>query len=75
MLDAERGSLVRDALAMMEGSKTDLLIRKYVDGKTYGQLAEQMQIPAHVVEYRVTAARKCLRKLLIERGLGEDDLS
>ena len=74
LLDRERSDLVREALAAMDEEKRTLLIWKYVDGMTYGQLANRLRVPAHVVEYRVVTARRSLRRLLIQRGIGEDDL-
>ena len=74
LLDRERSGLVREALAKMDEEKRTLLIWKYVDGMTYSQLADRLRVPTHVVEYRVVTARRALRKLLIDRGIGEDDL-
>lgn len=74
LLDRERSGLVREALATINEEKRTLLIWKYVDGMTYGQLADRLRVPAYVVEYRVVTAKKTLRKLLIDRGIGEEDL-
>jgi RNA polymerase sigma-70 factor (ECF subfamily) len=74
LLDRERSGLVREALATMDEEKRTLLIWKYVDGMTYSQLADRLRVPAHVVEYRVVTAKKALRRLLIDRGIGEEDL-
>ncbi len=69
-----RSDLVRQSLAAMDDEQRSLLVRKYVEGMTYGQLAKCMGVAAHVVEYRVVAARRSLRRLVMARGLGEDDL-
>lgn len=74
LLDRERADLVREALAVMDEDQRTLLIWKHVDGMTYGQLAHHFRVPVHVVEYRVVTARKSLRRLLIERGMGKGDL-
>jgi RNA polymerase sigma factor (sigma-70 family) len=74
LLDRERSDLVREALATMDEEKRTLLIWKYVDRMTYNQLADRLRVPAHVVEYRVVTAKKALRRLLIDCGIGEEDL-
>jgi DNA-directed RNA polymerase specialized sigma24 family protein len=51
------------------------LIWKYVDGMTYSQLADRLRVPAHAAEYRVVTAKKALRRLLIDCGIGEEDLT
>jgi RNA polymerase sigma factor (sigma-70 family) len=73
LLSRERTDLVRGALEAMDPEERSLLIWKYVEGRTYGELGRCLRVPPHVVEYRVVTARKRLRGLLIERGLGEDE--
>jgi len=75
LLDRERSGLVREALATMDEEKRTLLIWKYVDGMTYSQLADRLRVPAHAAEYRVVTAKKALRRLLIDCGIGEEDLT
>jgi RNA polymerase sigma factor (sigma-70 family) len=74
LLDRERSDLVREALATMDQEKRTLLIWKYVDRMTYNQLADRLRVAAHVAEYQVVTAKKALRRLLIDRGIGEEDL-
>jgi len=74
LLDRERSGLVREALKLLDANGRSLLISKYVHGNTYPQMAADLGVEPHVVEYQVATARKNLRTLLIERGLGKDDL-
>ena len=69
----EDAGLVGRALASLGHDDRQLLEWKYVEGHTYPQLAARLEVPRHVVEYRVVTAKKRLRGLLIDMGLGEDD--
>lgn len=69
----EDAGLVGRALAGLGHDDRQLLEWKYVEGQTYPQLAGRLDVPRHVVEYRVVTAKKRLRRLLIDMGLGDVD--
>jgi RNA polymerase sigma factor (sigma-70 family) len=69
----EDAGLVGRALAGLGHDDRQLLEWKYVEGHTYPQLAARLELPRHVVEYRIITAKKRLRGLLIDMGLGGDD--
>lgn len=74
LLNRERSKLLRDALKELDEDFRALLVWKYVEGKTYPELANQLNTPTHVLEYRVTKAKSLLRQLLIARGVEKEDL-
>ncbi|MCE9629745.1 MAG: RNA polymerase sigma factor [Planctomycetia bacterium] len=73
LMAREDAGLVARALAGLGRDDRQLLEWKYVEEHTYPQLAARLEVPRHVVEYRVVTAKKRLRGLLIDMGLGEDD--
>lgn len=69
----EDAGLVGRAIAGLGHDDRQLLEWKYIEGHTYPQLAARLRVPRHVVEYRVVTAKKRLRGLLVEMGLGGDE--
>ena len=75
LLDQERRDVVQQCLAELTAEARELLMMKLVERKTYRELADQLDVAPHVVEYRVARAKEELRTLLMQRGLNKEDLS
>lgn len=73
LMGREDASLMARALASLDEDDRRVLEWKYVDGETYPHIAARLGVPKHVAEYRVVTAKKRLRGLLVDIGLGEDD--
>ena len=73
LVSREDAGLVAQALDSLPTDDRQLLTWKYIDGLTYPQLAARLGVARHVAEYRVVVAKKRLRGLLVDIGLGEDD--
>jgi RNA polymerase sigma factor (sigma-70 family) len=73
LMSREDAGLVARAVDTLAADDRQLLHWKYIDGLTYPELASRLGVARHVAEYRVVAAKKRLRGLLVEIGLGEDD--
>ncbi len=67
VLTAEKQQHVRDAMAELDELDRQILMLKYSEGWTYRQLSEHMGVKEDTVEYRLTKARKKLRRLLAQR--------
>ena len=64
LINQERQSEVRDALVNMSERDRQLLMMKYVDGLSYGEIAEHVGVSPSAVQSRLHRARAILRKLL-----------
>lgn len=73
LMSREDAGLVARAVGTLAADDRQLLHWKYIDGMTYPELASRLGVARHVAEYRVVVAKKRLRGLLVEIGLGEDD--
>lgn len=73
LMGREDAALVTRAMASLAAEDRQVLEWKYVAGETYPELATRLGVPKHVAEYRVVAAKKRLRGLLVDIGLGEDE--
>ena len=65
LLSAERQEDVRKAMTRMSERDRQLLLLKYVEGMSYGQIAEQVGVTASAVQSRLHRARALLRKELM----------
>ncbi|HBE69668.1 MAG TPA: RNA polymerase subunit sigma-24 [Planctomycetaceae bacterium] len=68
LLSEERRGEVRDAMSQMSEKDRQLLMLKYVDGLSYGEIAARVGVTASAVQSRLHRARAALREQLIERG-------
>lgn len=73
LMGREDAGLVTEAFAGLPSDDRQLLTWKYIDGLTYSDIAARLGVARHVAEYRVLVAKKKLRGLLVDIGLGEDD--
>lgn len=73
LMGREDAGLVTEAFARLAADDRQLLTWKYIDGLSYPQVAARLGVARHVAEYRVLVAKKRLRSLLVDIGLGEDD--
>lgn len=62
LLDRERAVLVREALAQLKEDDRRILLYKYAEGWSYGQIADEVGISHSAVEARLHRARQRLRK-------------
>lgn len=73
LMGREDAGLVARALAALDDADRQVLAWKYVDGQSYPQVAARLGVPRHVAEYRVVTAKKRLRSLLVDIGMGEEE--
>lgn len=64
LIREERQREVRRALVHLSERDRQLLMLKYVEGMSYGQIAEQVGVTASAVQSRLHRARAQLRRLL-----------
>ncbi len=64
LIDKERQGEVRRAMVKMTERDRQLLMLKYVEGLSYGQIAEHMGVSASAVQSRLHRARAQMRKHL-----------
>ena len=64
MLAAEQREQVQTAIAALDELDRQILLLKYSEGWTYRQLAEHLGVKEDTIEYRLTKARKHLRRLV-----------
>jgi RNA polymerase sigma-70 factor, ECF subfamily len=69
----ENSSLVGDALARLPKEQRVLLWLREVEGQSYSELAEILQVPVGTVRSRLFAAREQLRKLWFGVGAGQQE--
>lgn len=69
LLDRERAVAVRTALAELKPEDRDILLMKYAENWSYGQIAEQLGISHSAVEARLHRSRQRLRKEIERREL------
>ena len=55
---------LNDALAQLPAESREILLLKYLDGLTYAELAERLEVPRGTVMSRLYHARERLRKVL-----------
>jgi RNA polymerase sigma factor (sigma-70 family) len=75
LLSQERQKLVREAMSPMAELDRQLLMLKYVDGLSYGEIAERLGVTARAVQSRLHRARTALRNNLSVEVTGENDES
>ena len=66
LVSQERQGEVRDAMARLSERDRQLLMLKYVEGMSYGEIAKQLGVTASAVQSRLHRARKVLRKTLLQ---------
>ena len=74
LLAQETRQQLRRAIGGMEATSRQLLTMRFVLGATYREIAQELGLTVRVAEHRVQAAKQELKRLLLERGLGEEDL-
>lgn len=75
LLSQERQQMVRKAMGRMNDLDRQLLMLKYVDGLTYGQIADRLGVTASAVQSRLHRARALMRNnLVIDQVGGNDEL-
>lgn len=62
LLDRERASAVRAALAELKAEDREILLMKYAENWSYGQIADQLGISHSAVEARLHRSRQRLRR-------------
>lgn len=72
LLSQERGSLVRSAMSEMTELDRQLLMLKYVDGLTYGKIAQRLGVSASAVQSRLHRARAALRESIVANEFGAE---
>ncbi len=68
LLSQERQQEVRMAMAAMTERDRQLLMLKYVEGLSYGEIAKRIGITASAVQSRLHRARGLLRKEILSYG-------
>lgn len=69
LLLSERREFVREQLTLLDPAQRELLVLKYVAGCSYRDIARRLSMDVGAVEYRLTQARKTLRRRLVDAGL------
>ena len=64
VLRIERVQEVNEAITCLSGDDRKILRQKYVDGMSYGEIAEKQNLSVKAVEYRLLRAKEKLRKCL-----------
>jgi RNA polymerase sigma factor (sigma-70 family) len=65
---------LNDALAQLSAEHREILLLKYVDGLTYAELAERLDVPQGTVMSRLYHAREKMRQgLALEPRTGNAD--
>ena len=65
LLSEERRGEVRESMAKLSERDRQLLLLKYVDGLSYGEIAARVGVTASAVQSRLHRARATLRKHLL----------
>jgi RNA polymerase sigma factor (sigma-70 family) len=73
LISQERQKEVREALVKMSERDRQLLMLKYVDGLSYGEIAEHVGVTASAVQSRLHRARGILRKHLSQKIMNDRD--
>jgi RNA polymerase sigma-70 factor (ECF subfamily) len=61
----EIGGLVRRGMASLEPEERTLLVLRFVDGRTIGEISEEMAISLEQAKYRLKRASTSLRRVLL----------
>ncbi|MDP1563908.1 MAG: sigma-70 family RNA polymerase sigma factor [Pirellulaceae bacterium] len=69
LLDRERAATVRAALAELKAEDREILLMKYAENWSYGQIADQLGISHSAVEARLHRSRQRLRREIEKREL------
>jgi RNA polymerase sigma factor (sigma-70 family) len=69
LLDRERRNLVLDAMTTLPACDREMLVLKYEEHLSYGQLASCLGITEKAVDRRLSRARERLRYELTKRGI------
>ena len=70
LIATEDQQLVRQAMTRLDANQRQLLQLKYIEHKTYDQIATLVGGTRHAIEYQVLKARQTLRRHLNDLGLG-----
>jgi RNA polymerase sigma factor (sigma-70 family) len=63
--EAEVGDLVRRGLATLDGEERALLELRFVDGRTIGEISDELSISLEQTKYRLKCASTSLRRVLL----------
>lgn len=70
----ELRSLVRDAVRELSDDLRPLVERCWLDGETYAQVADALDLPVGTVRSRLNRARRVLRAAFEQRGTDQHDI-
>jgi RNA polymerase sigma-70 factor, ECF subfamily len=70
--DAEIGGLVRRALETLDEHERALLDLRFVEGRTLGEISEELDISLEQAKYRLKRASTSLRKVLLNQFAMEE---
>lgn len=68
----EIGVLVQRAMASLEEEERSLLVMRFVDGKTIGEISDALEISVEQTKYRLKRASTSLRRVLLNDFAMED---
>ena len=68
LIGEERGEEVRAAMARIDERDRQLLLLKYVEGLSYGEIANRIGVTASAVQSRLHRARATLRQEVMNHG-------
>jgi RNA polymerase sigma factor (sigma-70 family) len=69
LMDRERAVVVRAALAELKEEDREIMLLKYAESWSYGQISEHLGVSHSAVEARLHRARQRLRKLIERREM------
>lgn len=75
LLSQEQARLVRQAMSEMPELERQLLMLKYVEGFSYGGIADRLGVSASAVQSRLHRARAALRESIMASESGASDES
>ena len=62
-----RGGWIWEEVALLPGSLAEVLRRRYLEGRTYREIARLLDVPVSTVRGRIHLARRALRRRLTAR--------
>ena len=71
VLKNELSDSVRTAIKQLSAKDREILLLKYTEGWSYGELAAHLGVTAKTIEHRLARAREAMRQQLRKRGFGE----
>ncbi len=65
LIARERQKLIRQGIARLRPKEAEILLLKYIEGWSYGQIADHLGISPNAVESRLHRARQRLRREMV----------